>query len=742
MTDGHFFVIIRIYKGKNPKGRSNQMKKFSEFITKHKIFVVILTALLLIPAFIGYSSTKINYDLLAYLPGDIETVEGQNILTDDFGIGAFATVVVKDKVSNKELLQIEDEIKNVDGVSAAFSVADLTGTAIPTDFLPSSIRESVTNGDMQLMMVTFENGSSDERTLDAIREIRTIMGSKYLVGGMSSTTLDTMIQTDAEVPFYVLVAVILCLIVLELCLDSYVVPIVLLANIGIAIIFNLGTNIFLGQISYITQAIASVLQLGVTMDFSIFLYHKYEAAKKNAKNKEEAMQVAMKATASSVVGSALTTFAGFLALCTMTLTIGADIGIVMAKGVVIGVICALTVFPALLLVFDKWIDNTRHKSILPEFKHIKNFVIKYNKAILIVFVLAFIPAYYLNSQVDVYYKLDGDVSQDSDSQQANKILKEDFGIYSEMMILTSKNLSTAEQNAIISSIEDVDGVSAVVSSSLLESYGLSQEILPASVADILSSENYDLMIVMSEYETATDELSNQINQINEVVKSYDENALVAGEGPLMKDLVETADTDFTNVNFVSIAVIFVIMLFVLKSISLPVLLILAIEFAIFANMGISTITGASLPFIASIVIGTIQLGATIDYAILLTTNYLYQRDKGLGKKVSAKKALDNSIQSIFVSAMCFFAATIGVGIISQEGMIASICVLIARGALISMLVVVMVVPSMLITFDKLIMKTTLGTKRTREKDKKRKLDGIDEAKVIEDTKKSTKKGNK
>ncbi len=683
------------------------MKKISEWICRHRWAIVIFSGLLLIPAIWGFISTKVNYDLLVYLPSDIETLKGQEILTDEFGMGAFSVAVVED-MPQKELLRLEEEISKVESVNQVLTLADLTGTALPIDFLPSAVREKATHDGAQLMLITFSEGTSDEKTLTAIEEIRELADDSCLVGGMSAMVQDTKNLFNSETLLYVSIAVALSLLVLLLFLDSYLVPFLLLGSIGVALAFNMGTNFFLGEISYITQAIAAVLQLGVTMDFSIFLYHKYEAAKKSEKDKLKAMASAIEATATSVVGSALTTFAGFLALCTMSLTLGTDIGIVMAKGVVLGVICAITTFPALLLVCDKWITKTHHCELLPKFTAVKNWIIKYRKVILAVFAVLLIPAYILQTKTAVYYKLDSSIPEDYGYTKAMTALREDFGMESQMIVLVDRDNAIATTNAMASEIGELDGIDAVLSPTMLANYGLSEDILSEKLRDTFETENYTAMLILSDYSIASDELNDQIAEVNEIVDRYDESAIVAGEGPLMKDLVEIADRDFTNVNFVSIGVIFVIMAVVLKSVSLPVLLMTAIEFAIFLNLGLCYVTGMEIPFVASIVIGTIQLGATIDYAILLTTKYLEERKAGHERKQAAKLALDNSIQSIFVSAMCFFGATIGVGLFSQIDMIGSLCTLIARGALISMVVVVVVVPALLIAFDKLIMKTTLG----------------------------------
>ncbi len=683
------------------------MKRISDFICKHRIGIVILSILLLIPAFLGYISTKVNYDLLVYLPSDIETLKGQEILTDEFGMGAFSVAVVE-QMPQKELLNLTEKIQQVEGVNKVISITDLTGTTIPIDFLPSAIRDKLTHDDTQLMIITFRGGTSDEETLNAVEKIRDLTDQSCLLGGMSAMVLDTKNLFKSETLLYVSIAVALSTLVLILFLDSFIVPFLLIGSIGIALLFNMGTNLFLGEISYITQAIAAVLQLGVTMDFSIFLYHKYEAAKKHESDRLKAMSVAIQETASSVLGSSLTTFAGFLALCTMSLTLGVDIGVVMAKGVVIGLICSVTLFPSLLLVCDKLIDKTRHKELLPKFTHLQKFIIEKRKLILAVFLILLIPAYIIYNKVEVYYKLDSSIPADYEYTKATTALREDYGMESQMIILTSNNASTAARQSIVREINQLDGIGAVASPAMLENYGLSVNMLSPELRSMFESENYSAILVLSDYGIATDELNDQISRINAIVTNYDEEAIVAGEGPLMKDLVEIADRDFASVNITSIIVIFIIMAIVLKSISLPVLLMAAIEFAIFLNMGIAFLTSTEIPFVASIVIGTIQLGATIDYAILLTTKYIEERQSGASKIDAIKASLGSSIQSIFVSAMCFFAATIGVGVFSQIDMIGSLCTLIARGAIISMVVVVTVVPSLLVACDKIICKTTVG----------------------------------
>lgn len=706
------------------------MKKIGNFVCKFKWVILVVSFLLLIPSCIGMYKTKINYDILVYLPEDIETLKGQHLLTDEFNMGAFSITVV-DNMKDKDLLQLENEIKNIEGVNKVLSIADITGTTIPIDFLPSDIVRKVTNGNSKLMLITFNESTSDENTLLAVEKIRELTKDKCKVGGMSAMVLDTKELFNSEMALYVFIAVILCVCVLMVSLDSYLVPILLILNIGIAILYNMGTNIFFGDISYITKAISSVLQLGVTTDFSIFLYHKYEKAKKENKDKDKAMANAIYETLVSVFGSSLTTIAGFLALCTMNLTLGKDIGLVMAKGVLFGLLCVITLFPSLLLVFDKGIEKTKHKEILPKFNGVKKFVMKHYKLIFVIFIVLLFPFYKAQSKTPVYYNLDKSIPENYGYTIASKDLKENFNIVSQEIILIDAKMSDSSINSMIEEIKKLEGIDFVLSPSYLTNYGISDEILDANIKSMYQSKNYKMILINSSYDIATDKLNNQIVKIKEIVSKYSKKAIVAGEGPLMKDLVEITDEDFRNVNGTSILVIFVLMMIVLKSISLPILLVAAIEFAIFINMGIPYFTNESIPFIASVVIGTIQLGATIDYAILLTTTYLEKRKNKVDKKTAVKEALDSSISSIFVSGMCFFAATIGVGIVSKIDMIGSLCTLIARGAIISMIVVVMIVPSLLMIFDTCICKTTLGFKKIKKEsdDKMKKKKRVNVKKV-------------
>lgn len=681
------------------------MKKIADNICKHKTLVLIITSILFLLSLIGAYLTKINYDILVYLPSDIETVKGQNILTEDFNMGSYAFVLT-DNMSSKDILQLEENIKNIEGVNEVVSIYDLVGTTIPVDMLPNEITSKLSKDNTDLIMVTLNDSTSSLTTMNAISELRKLSNGKTKVSGMSSMVLDTKELSDKEIAIYVVIAVLLCLLILELSLNSYVIPVILLANIGISIMINLGTNIIFGEISYITKALVAVLQLGVTTDFSIFLYHSYEKEKALSKNKEEAMSKAITETFTSVLGSSLTTIAGFLVLCTMSLTLGRDLGLVMAKGVLIGVISAITLFPCLILTFDKLIEKTHHKELVLNFDKLNNFVIKHNKVILIMFVLLAIPLYLANSKVEVYYKLDQSLPETLESIQGNNILKEKFNIVSPEIILMDKDIKNDDINKMIDEIKEVEGIDFVLSSSSLSNLGITNEMLPSKLNNIIESENYQLLLVNSTYDIATDELNNQVDIVNKIIKKYDKNSILAGEGPLMKDLVNTSDTDFNNVNYSSMICILLIMFIVLKSLSLPFLLILTIEFAIITNMSVSYFSGTVLPFVAPIVLGTIQLGATIDYAILMTTNYIKRRRDGMDKNKSMKETLGFCNNSIIVSGMCFFAATFGVGVYSKLEMVASLCTLISRGALISMFTVIVILPCVLLTFDKIVMKTT------------------------------------
>ena len=680
------------------------MKKFAKFIATHSVLILVISFLLLVPAIYGYVNTRINYDILVYLPDSVDTIKGENILTDDFGLGAYAFVMV-DSSNNKKILDLEKDIKKIEGVNAVLSIADVTDTVIPVDMLPTQVVEKLNKDNETIIMVTFDGGASEDVTIEAVRTLREVVGDATKVSSMTSMVIDTMDLSNKEIFAYVTIAVILCLAVLFIATDSYVIPFFLLGNIGFAIIYNMGSNIFLGQISYITQAITAVLQLGVTMDFSIFLYHKYEQAKMDNPKmpKTEAMASAIVATFQSVLGSSLTTFAGFLALCTMDLTLGTDIGIVMAKGVLWGLVCVLTLFPALLMVGDKLIDKTKHKVLLPEFKKLQEFSTKHYKGIIAAFLILLVPAFYGNNNYDVYYKLDESLPKDLAFNVANSKLADKFNIVSPEIILIDKNVKTNDVKEIVNKLENIEGIDLVLAPSTLMDPAVAM-LLPSDLSKMMDNDQYQLIIVNSTYEIASDELASQIKEIDSLVKSYDKNSIIAGEGPLMNDLVTIADHDFRMVNYTSIIVIFIIMVLVLKQINLPIILILTIEFAIFCNMSVAFYTNTTLPFIASIVVGTIQLGATIDYAILMSTKYMEERASIKDKKEAILKTLSLTVPSIITSALCFFAATFGVAAYTKIDMIGSICELLSRGAIISMLVVILILPSLLMVCDKFIIK--------------------------------------
>lgn len=691
------------------------MQKFGKFIVNHKRAIIVIAILLLIPSIIGIKATQINYDILSYLPKSVETVEGQEILKEEFNMGSFSIIIVDSTMKDKDILAMESKIKEIGAVDKVISKSDITGTTIPEEMLPDDAKELISKGGKTPILVTFGTGIAEEDTLNAIDKIRDIVGDLCKVSGISATSDDTKIILEKEMSVYVIVASIFCLIVLMIALDSYTVPVLILGGIGISILYNMGTNILLGEISYITKAIATVLQLGVTMDFSIFLYHSYQRQIKENGDKKQAMAKAITETLISIVGSSTTTIAGFLALCTMDLAIGTDIGLVMAKGVLIGVITTVTLLPALLLECDKLIEKTYHKEILPKFTKLTHFVIKHYKAAIIVFLLLLGPVIYGNSHVQVYYNINSTLPDFLQSVSANQELKEKFDMVSTQIALIDKNMKPDQAKEMIDKIKEQDGVNGVIGlqefvGDFISGNSISKEMIPKEILETFENDKYQLLIINSTYETATNEENALIDKVGNIIKQYDPNAIMAGEGPLMKDLVEIADHDFSSVNIASAVVIFIIMIFVFKSISLPVILLAVIEFAIFLNMSVTSYTGTVIPFVASIVIGTIQLGATVDYAILMTTKYVEGRKQGQKPKESMQDSLQSSIKSVIVSALCFFAATCGVSLFSNIEMIGSICTLISRGAIISMVVVITILPACLILCDKLICKTTKGMK--------------------------------
>lgn len=694
------------------------MKKFGKLIVKLRIPILILSVLLLIPAAIGYFNTKVNYDILYYLPGDIDTMKGQDILLDDFGKGAYAMVVV-DGMNKKNVSELVKKVEKVDHVANVISYNGIVGDGVPSEILPDKFRSYFENDDSgaTLFAIFFDDTTSSTETMDAIEELRDVTDKQCYIAGMSAVVTDTKSMSEKETPIYVLVAVLLVCVVLAIFMDSFLVPVLFMVSIGMAIVYNLGTNIFLGEVSYITKALAAVLQLGVTLDYSIFLWHSYKEEKeKNPGDHKEAMAVAIGNTLTSVVGSSITTVAGFIALCFMSFTLGLDLGIVMAKGVIFGVIGCVTILPSLILTFDKALEKTMHKEIMPNFDKPARWIVKHSWLFLIVFLGLLYPAIYGYNHTKVYYDLSDTLPDKLNCSQANKLLAENFdktnSIY---MILADTNLSKDDSIAMIDEIKKLDGISTAMSLDSVVGAELPTEMLPDSLVSELKGNEYQIMMISTNYAIASDEINDQIDKVDEIAKKYDAKSMVIGEAPCTKDLITITDKDFNTVSIVSIAAIFVIIFFVLKSISLPVILVAAIEFAIFVNMGIPYFTGTSIPFISSVVIGTIQLGATVDYAILMTTRYKRERAAGESKKEAISIALGTSIPSIIVSALGFFAATFGVGMIASVDMISSLCILMARGAIISMLVVIFILPSLFVLFDKLIINTSIGFKSKKNK---------------------------
>lgn len=684
------------------------MVKVGKKIVKFRVPILILSIILLIPAVWGYVNTRINYDVLTYLPEDIETMQGQEIMTNDFGIGAFSMLMV-DGMEDKEIVKLKEKVEKVDGVENVLWYDSLADISVPQSMLPSKLYDEYNTEDGTMMAVFFKDGTSSDETMKAITEIRKITGEQCFLSGMSAIVEDTKELAEKETPLYVLIAVALSALVLAITMESIFVPVLFLLSIGIAIVYNLGTNVFFGEISYITKALAAVLQLGVTMDYSIFLMHSYQEQQVRYNgDKERAMAHAISQTFSSVIGSSVTTVAGFIALCFMRFTLGKDIGIVMAKGVIFGVLVCVTVLPSMILCCDKLIEKTKHKPLLPDIGRISDKVTKRYVIYVVAFVILLFPAIYGNNHTGVYYNLDESLPKDLPSVIANTKLKEDYNMNTTHMILVDSSVAGSDVKKMSQEIEKVDGVKWVLGLDNLVGSGVPADMLPESVTGMLKNDKYQLLMVNSTYKVATDKVNKQIEQIDKIMDKYDKGAMLVGEGPLTKDLINITDTDFKRVSAVSIGIVFVIILLLFKSITIPVILVGVIEFAIFVNMGIPFYTGTKLPFVASIVIGTIQLGATVDYAILMTTRYQRERSRGAGKFDAITTAHKFSAQSIIVSALSFFAATIGVGLYSNIDMISSLCILMARGALISMVVVVLILPSLFMVFDKIIVKTSKG----------------------------------
>jgi predicted RND superfamily exporter protein len=694
------------------------MEKFGKVIVKLRIPILVLSILLLIPSAIGYVNTRVNYDILYYLPDEIETMQGQDILMDDFNKGAYAMVVVQDmdaKAANKLIKKVE----SVEHVAQVISYTGIVGEDVPSEMVPSKFRKYFENDstDTTLFAIFFDNTTSSDDTMNAITQIRKVTEGQAFISGMSAVVTDTKNLSEKETPLYVLIAVVLVCIVLAIFMDSFLVPVFFMLSIGMAIVYNLGSNILLGEVSYITKALAAVLQLGVTLDYSIFLWHSYKEMKAQYPNDhKEAMAVAIGNTLTSVVGSSITTVAGFIALCFMSFTLGLDLGIVMAKGVIFGVIGCVTILPSLILTFDRALEKTMHREVMPGFDKLAAFIVNHSWVFIIIFLALLGPAIYGQSHTSVYYDLSDTLPEELACSQANKKLEENFDMNSIYMILADTNMSTDTANEMLDKLNDVDGVQFALGLDTALKSGIPQEFLPSKMVSELKGEDYQIMMIATDYKIASDDINNQINKVNDIVKSYDSKAMVVGEAPCTKDLITITDKDFKTVSAVSIVAIFVIILFVLKSISLPVILVAAIEFAIFVNMGIPYFTHTQIPFIASVVIGTIQLGATVDYAILMTTRYKKERSQGLAKKEAIQTALAASIPSIIVSALGFFAATFGVGCIASVDMIGSLCTLMARGAIISMFVVIFILPSLFVLCDKLIINTSFGFKPKKNQD--------------------------
>lgn len=688
------------------------MVKVGKKIVKFRVPILILSIILLIPAVWGYVNTRINYDVLTYLPEDIETMQGQEIMTNDFGIGAFSMLMV-DGMEDKEIVKLKEKVEKVDGVENVLWYDSLADISVPQSVLPSKLYDEYNTEDGTMMAVFFKDGTSSDETMKAITEIRKITGEQCFLSGMFAIVEDTKELAEKETPLYVLIAVALSALVLAITMESIFVPVLFLLSIGIAIVYNLGTNVFFGEISYITKALAAVLQLGVTMDYSIFLMHSYQEQQVRYNgDKERAMAHAISQTFSSVIGSSVTTVAGFIALCFMSFTLGKDIGIVMAKGVIFGVLVCVTVLPSMILCCDKLIEKTKHKPLLPDIGRISDKVTKRYVIYVVAFVILLFPAIYGNNHTGVYYNLDESLPKNLPSVIANTKLKEDYNMNTTHMILVDSSVAGSDVKKMSQEIEKVDGVKWVLGLDNLVGSGVPADMLPESVTGMLKNDKYQLLMVNSTYKVATDKVNKQIEQIDKIMDKYDKGAMLVGEGPLTKDLINITDTDFKRVSAVSIGIVFVIILLLFKSVTIPVILVGVIEFAIFVNMGIPFYTGTKLPFVASIVIGTIQLGATVDYAILMTTRYQRERSRGAGKFDAITTAHKFSAQSIIVSALSFFAATIGVGLYSNIDMISSLCILMARGALISMVVVVLILPSLFMVFDKIIVKTSKGFRPT------------------------------
>ena len=691
------------------------MQKFGRGVVKLRVPILIVSVLLLIPSIFGFVSTRINYDILSYLPSDIETMKGQDIMLDEFGKGGFSLVML-DGMDDKDVEKVKEKIEKVDHVCDVLWYDTLADVSLPKEVLPDDIYDFFNTDNSTMMAVFFDEAISADGSLEAVKEIRSIAGEQCFVSGMSSVVEDIKDLTMQEAPMYVVIAVILTSIILALTMDSFLIPLFFMLSVGMAIIYNMGTNFIQGEISFITEALAAVLQLAVTIDYSIFLWHSYKEEKeKHPGDNKEAMAVAIGKTITSVVSSSITTVAGFLALCFMSYELGMDMGIVMAKGVVIGVICCITVLPSMILVFDKALEKTMHKDLVPSLEKPSKFIIKHHAAFIVLFIVVLIPAVYGQINTNVYYNLTDTLPKDLNSVIANTKLDEEYNMATTHMLLVDADMKPKEVNSMLDEMGKVDGVSFSMSLDTLIGPSIPREIVPESVTKILKSDKWQLMLVGSEYKVASDEENAQIDELSKILKSYDKDGMLIGEAAATKDLIDITDHDFKVVNIVSIAAIFIIILIALRSVSLPIILVAVIEFAITVNMGVPCFTNTTIPFIASVVIGTIQLGATVDYAILMTTRYKTERNAGKDKHEAVTIALTTSMKSIMVSALGFFASTFGVGVYSSVDMISQLCTLMARGAIISMITVICILPSMLMLFDKVIINTTMGMKKKENK---------------------------
>lgn len=691
------------------------MQKFGRGVVKLRVPILIVSVLLLIPSIFGFVSTRINYDILSYLPSDIETMKGQDIMLDEFGKGGFSLVML-DGMDDKDVEKVKEKIEKVDHVCDVLWYDTLADVSLPKEVLPDDIYDFFNTDNSTMMAVFFDEATSADGSLEAVKEIRSIAGEQCFVSGMSSVVEDIKDLTMQEAPMYVVIAVILTSIILALTMDSFLIPLFFMLSVGMAIIYNMGTNFIQGEISFITEALAAVLQLAVTIDYSIFLWHSYKEEKeKHPGDNKEAMAIAIGKTITSVVSSSITTVAGFLALCFMSYELGMDMGIVMAKGVVIGVICCITVLPSMILVFDKALEKTMHKDLVPSLEKPSKFIIKHHAAFIVLFIVVLIPAVYGQINTNVYYNLTDTLPKDLNSVIANTKLDEEYNMATTHMLLVDADMKPKEVNSMLDEMGKVDGVSFSMSLDTLIGPSIPREIVPDSVTKILKSDKWQLMLVGSEYKVASDEENAQIDELSKILKSYDKDGMLIGEAAATKDLIDITDHDFKVVNIVSIAAIFIIILIALRSVSLPIILVAVIEFAITVNMGVPCFTNTTIPFIASVVIGTIQLGATVDYAILMTTRYKTERNAGKDKHEAVTIALSTSMKSIMVSALGFFASTFGVGVYSSVDMISQLCTLMSRGAIISMITVICILPSMLMLFDKVIINTTMGMKKKENK---------------------------